>query len=123
MRICYIADAASIHTQRWVNFFARRGHEIHLISPNIGDSYVEGVRFHLLSKTMSSLPPIRYLSLLPRMLRVRRLLKMIQPDVVDAHYIAGNGYLGVASGFHPIVLTAWGSDILIHPKRILCGGL
>ena len=32
MRICYIASAGSTHTQRWINYFAKRGHEIHLIS-------------------------------------------------------------------------------------------
>lgn len=32
MRICYLATADNIHTIRWVNYFAERGNEIHLIS-------------------------------------------------------------------------------------------
>lgn len=32
MRICYLAPAFSIHTIRWVNYFAEIGNEIHLIS-------------------------------------------------------------------------------------------
>jgi len=30
MKICYFADAQSIHTQRWVKHFAEKGHEVHL---------------------------------------------------------------------------------------------
>jgi glycosyltransferase involved in cell wall biosynthesis len=41
----------------------------------------------------------------------------IKPDIVNAHYIGVPGYLAVASGFHPLVLTAWGSDILIDVRQ------
>ena len=34
MRICYIASAGSIHTKRWGNYFAGRGHKIPRISSN-----------------------------------------------------------------------------------------
>jgi len=43
----------------------------------------------------------------------------IRPDIVDAHYISINGYLAAVSGFHPAVLTAWGSDVLVNPKQNL----
>ncbi|MCD6461914.1 MAG: glycosyltransferase family 4 protein, partial [Thermoplasmata archaeon] len=32
MRVFYLASANSIHTRRWVNFFADRGWEVHLFS-------------------------------------------------------------------------------------------
>jgi dTDP-4-amino-4,6-dideoxygalactose transaminase len=32
VKICYFANAASIHAVRWVKYFADRGHEVHLIS-------------------------------------------------------------------------------------------
>jgi glycosyltransferase involved in cell wall biosynthesis len=44
-------------------------------------------------------------------------MSRIKPDILDAHNITVYGYLGVASGFHPLVLTVWGSDILIDPKQ------
>jgi len=44
-------------------------------------------------------------------------VKKIKPDILDAHYVTVNGYLAVASGFHPLVLSVWGSDILIDPQR------
>ena len=32
MRLCYLADAPYIHTRRWVEHFAARGWETHVIS-------------------------------------------------------------------------------------------
>ena len=46
MRICYLADAGSIHTKRWCDYFGSLGHEIHLVSFREGN--VSGVKFHLL---------------------------------------------------------------------------
>ena len=45
--------------------------------------------------------------------QVRRLVKRIKPDILDAHYIGIPAYLGVVSGFRPLAYNAWGSDILI----------
>jgi len=118
MRICYIADAGYIHTQRWVNYFAQRGHEIHLISTRLGDGYIEGVKFHLLTMVAPKIWALsKYLNAVLWLIQARRLVRIIRPDVLDAHYITIEGYLAVASGFHPLVLTAWGSDILIDPKQ------
>ncbi|MFC2004919.1 glycosyltransferase, partial [Chloroflexota bacterium] len=32
MKICFIADARSVHTQKWVKYFANNGNDVHLIS-------------------------------------------------------------------------------------------
>ena len=58
-----------------------------------------------------------YLSGILWLFQVRRLVQRIRPDILDAHYIGVPAYLAVASGFHPLVLSAWGSDILIDAKR------
>jgi len=42
------------------------------------------------------------------------LVRKIKPDIIHGHYIKTYGYLAIASRFHPAVLTAWGSDILIN---------
>ena len=53
MKICYIGEGTSIHVQKWVNYFAGKGHEIHLISsrfPTDYQGYDQSIRFHLLSR-------------------------------------------------------------------------
>ncbi len=121
MRICYIADGLSIHTQRWLNFFARKGHEVHLISSRFTtgyEGYDKRIEMHPLVRLLPQIWKVSgYLSGVFWLSEVRQLVKKIKPDVLDAHYITINGYLGVISGFHPLILTAWGSDVLITPKR------
>ena len=96
---------------------------MHLISRSFAggfEGFDKRIQIHSLIKIVP-LPQVSnvsiYLSSVAWVLQVRRLLKRIKPDVLDAHFIGVPGYLGVASGFHPLVLTAWGSDILITPKK------
>jgi glycosyltransferase involved in cell wall biosynthesis len=118
MKICYIADGSSIHTQRWLNYFAGKGHEVHLIYWKDRPGYDKSIRIHYLKRFAPKIWPVtRYFSFLQWIFQVRKLIGEIKPDVVDAHFIIDNGLLAACSGFHPFVVTAWGSDILIFPRR------
>ena len=113
MRICYIADAASIHTQKWVRYFADKGHDVHLISARpFGANHVQNVNLHVLRL----MPGFRGGNLLFAMIQNARILRRTKPDILHAHYATGGGFWAALCGFHPYVLTAWGSDILIEPK-------
>jgi hypothetical protein len=39
------------------------------------------------------------------------------PDIVHAHYISSYGYLAARCGRQPLVMTAWGSDLLVTPRQ------
>lgn len=119
MKICFIADAVNIQTQKWVNYFARKGHEVHLISSSPGEGYIEGVQLYQLTVPLpqNSWVVLRSINVLTRIIKARKLVNRIKPDIISAHFIATNGFLGAISGFHPLVLTAWGSDILLLPKQ------
>jgi glycosyltransferase involved in cell wall biosynthesis len=43
--------------------------------------------------------------------RVKREVQQFKPDLVHAHYAAGNGLLGLCAGARPLVTSVWGSDI------------
>jgi glycosyltransferase involved in cell wall biosynthesis len=118
MKICYIADGSSIHTQRWLNYFAGKGHEVHLIYWKTIPGYDKNVRIHLLKRLAPKIWAVtRYISFLLWIFKTRKFIKEIQPDVIDSHFIIDNGFLAACSGFHPFVTTAWGSDVLIFPRR------
>ena len=96
---------------RWAKYFANKGHEVHLISFGASsENTVENVNMHLL--TMSHHPILRCYPI-----RIRRLIRKIDPDILHAHYISGYGLLGALSGFHPFILSAWGSDVLVTAKE------
>jgi glycosyltransferase involved in cell wall biosynthesis len=44
-------------------------------------------------------------------------LGYFQPQVVHAHYATSYGLLGSLSGFHPFMLSVWGSDVFEFPDR------
>jgi glycosyltransferase involved in cell wall biosynthesis len=118
MKICYVADGTSIHTQKWVNYFTKKGHETHLICWKAMPGYEDNVNLHLLTRLAPKIWTVsQYLSFVFWILQVRRVINRIKPDIVDGHYITVYGFLAACSGFHPLVISAWGSDILIHPRR------
>jgi len=43
MILCFIADGRSIHTQRWAEYFAQKGHDVHLITYDPMGRNIEGV--------------------------------------------------------------------------------
>ena len=119
MKLCYLANAESIHTQRWVSYFADKGHEVHLISLNsFGDYNIENVDLHLIKRLRPQIRVISFpINLLADTIQVRKLIKKIKPNIVHAHFVANYGVLGALSGFYPFVVSAWGSDVLVAPKN------
>jgi glycosyltransferase involved in cell wall biosynthesis len=52
-----------------------------------------------------------------RLAGLRRVLAEIDPDVFHAHFLVEHGFYGATVGFHPYVVSAWGSDVLVEPER------
>lgn len=111
-RISYLGNAASPHTVRWVNHFRSKGYEVDVFSFELPQDICEGVRVYQLRKAL----PFG-LSYFSGFRRVRQLVARIRPSLVHAHYASGYGTLGRLLGFHPYVVSAWGSDIFEFPKR------
>jgi glycosyltransferase involved in cell wall biosynthesis len=114
MRICLLADGESIHTVRWCQQFHEFGHDVHLITfknvkiPNIHVHYIEGVDIHVSGGNWKV--ALKYL-------KVKQIIKSINPQVLHALYATSYGLLGALSGFHPYIVTPLGSDVLISPKQ------
>jgi glycosyltransferase involved in cell wall biosynthesis len=113
-RLAYLADASSIHTQRWVAHFARLGYDTHVFSFLPGE--IPGATIHRLDAgtVQHEGGNWRYLLQLPAL---RRQIHRLQPDLLHAHYLTSYGLLGAMVGMHPLMLTALGSDVLVTPQR------
>lgn len=111
MRILFLSDAKSYHTQRWVNYFARRGHQCFLITLDKGfDTKAKG--FFIPTKLLPNF--LKY----PLSLSwIKRIARGIKPDLVNAHFVPNYGFIGALLKFHPLVISTWGSDVLISPKK------
>ena len=111
MKLCFIADATTVHTKRWVEYFSSTGHEVHLITYEPPEEPISGVHLHVVGSMFKSL----YLAFPFRHLKIMRLVGKIKPDIVHAHFITKFGFHGALLGFHPLVMSAWGSDVLVIP--------
>jgi glycosyltransferase involved in cell wall biosynthesis len=107
--MCYLANASSIHTHKWVRYFVEKGHEIHVISFENGQ--IEGIKVHTLKLPVlvkSATFPLKLASIY----RVKALIRNIKPDVLHSHYVTNYGLFGALCNYKPFMLTALGSDIL-----------
>jgi len=111
VKICYLANAGSIHTQRWAKYFASRGCEITVVSFQPGE--IGGVEVF----QIGSLSSRHRLNILLNLGRVRRLVRQINPDILHAHYVTSYGLAAALTGRHPLVITAWGTDVLVMPEQ------
>lgn len=112
MKICFLANIKDNHSRRWIKYFAEKGHQVYCISSVPDDvEDLPNVNFYFLKKYSC-----KVLDIALNIGLVRRLLREVNPDVLHAQYIGVTGALGALSGFHPLVLTAFGSDILIAPQ-------
>lgn len=116
MRLCYIADFRTIHTQRWIDYFVQHEHDIHLIT-NEPYAVLQGVKIHyILPHSLHKMRRGRgRIGLLLAKWVVTRQVQQIRPDILHAHFLRPYGWFAALSGFHPFVLTLWGGDIM--PER------
>ncbi|OPY36111.1 MAG: Trehalose synthase [Methanoregula sp. PtaU1.Bin051] len=113
MRLVLIADARSIHTQRWAEHFAQKGHDVHLVTYDPSGIDLAGVNEHVIASRWRNL----YLSYLPRHFSIKKLVRELQPDLIHAHFIAKYGFHLPDLKFHPSIVSAWGDDILVLPPK------
>jgi glycosyltransferase involved in cell wall biosynthesis len=111
MRILFLSDARTYHTHRWVNYFADRGHSCFLVTLDRGFE-TKAEEFFFPSKILPN-----YLKYPLAALRIKGLLGKIKPDLVNAHFVPSYGLTGALLKFHPLVVSTWGSDVLISPTK------
>lgn len=116
--LAFLGDPNSLHMRRWMGYFSDRGHRITLLVPE-DQVIVSGLlpaisveRFVPFSRLRE-----RLLGGLECRRSLSRLLRRVDPDVLHAHYVPGNAWHAWISGFHPYVVTVWGSDILATGHR------
>jgi glycosyltransferase involved in cell wall biosynthesis len=111
LRLLVLSNGAVGHTQRWVDYFVDRGDDVCLASVE------RGVPTRAREVRLPSLAPVgalRYPLTLPW---VRRLAAEFDPDCVVAHFVPNYGFIGALCGRRPLVVVAWGSDVLLNPGR------
>jgi len=116
IRLAFLADGESVHTKRWLTYFVGKGYEVHLITSTAKP--IKGAKIHELRFSLARNTYFHAHATFPlRVLKIRKAVKEINPDILHAHYITNYGLCAALSGFHPFILSPWGSDIMIDPQR------
>ncbi len=118
MKICFLSDANSAHTKKWCKYLTEKGCDIHVISLNPGD--IEGVTVHHFDvdrEMMNSGNSMDKFSYIFKARKIKSMVEEIKPDLLHAHYATSYGLLGAFTGYHPYVISVWGSDIYDFPKK------
>ncbi|MFH2055143.1 MAG: glycosyltransferase [bacterium] len=109
MRILFLGEALSSHLLRWAEEFKKLDWEVLVASCDYDDKFTG-------HKLTSKYPagPLRYLSLVGQ---IKQLIAEFQPFVVNAHFLPTYGLAAALANVHPLILTLWGSDILVSGSR------
>lgn len=109
-RLLIFGDATSVHLQRWVAQMASHGFDVHVATRR--PAAVPGA-----STVTAVNPGASAWGWFTALRQVRRLTRRLGPRWVHGHYVTSYGLWAAACGLHPVVLTAWGSDILVTPAQ------
>ncbi len=93
-----------------------RGYDTHIVTMDGPGVPVPGARYHVLAPPGGGLGP-RGARVLLAARGVRAVVRALRPDLVHAHYAWGHGFWGAVAGVHPLVVSAWGSDVMATGGR------
>jgi len=134
-RLCVIGNPDSVHVRRWAEHFAAHEFDVHIITyyppqqPLPRGVTVDSLRRRATNgreragrgarAAISRYPGLLRLATATRFVRagLRGAVARLEPDLVQAHYLSDYGFMATLAGRHPLVVSAWGSDVLVDPQR------
>lgn len=112
-KLLILSAASSIHTVKWVNALSKF-YEVHLVyCPN------HAPKIHKINDNVF-LHELKYkakLGYYTNCLQMRKLYKIIKPDIINVHYASGYGTLSRLAKLPNTILNVWGSDVYDFPNE------
>ncbi|MDJ0712145.1 MAG: glycosyltransferase [Woeseiaceae bacterium] len=111
MKALLLSAGSSIHTARWANGLSRAGVDIclatqHPVSQEL-DPGVDVIQF----------PHRGNPGYVMMAAQLRRVTRVMRPDILNVHFASGYGTTGRLINWHPYLLSVWGSDVFSFPER------
>jgi len=124
MKLLILSDPNSVHTIKWAKSLAQNNIEILIFGLghfHVNDyDHIDNIEVRTINENISrnegALEKLKYLKALPLL---KKSIETFKPDILHAHYASSYGLLGALSGFHPFILSVWGSDVFSFPKKSL----
>ncbi|MFH1215337.1 MAG: glycosyltransferase [Pseudomonadota bacterium] len=124
IKVLLLSDSSSVHTIKWARALFLSGVDVCVFGLNSCplDTYTSFPDVRVVSSkidadviraSQGAIQKLQYFKVLPML---KRIIKEFKPDIVHAHYATSYGLLGALCGFHPYILSVWGSDIFDFPN-------
>jgi len=117
MRILLVANINSSHTKKWALALKNKKIELALFSinsPKLNDNWYEDFETVYFPETESENLVLKYVKLYRRL---KKLIREFNPDLVHSHFITNYSLLALLVGSKKNIITAWGSDVFLFPKK------
>jgi glycosyltransferase involved in cell wall biosynthesis len=117
LRVLVAGWLNSPHVTGWADAVAAAGHEVHLAGRAVAQWPPPEDRANVHMLRADGPPLLRSLRMGSQLHAVAR---QVGPDLVHAHWLPEFGWLAAREGLHPLVCSAWGSDVFGvrgHGKR------
>ncbi len=122
MRLLLLSDINSSHTQKWALGLASAGFQIGVFSLSSANNdwfsekqiqvfYFSAINLKVNTHLFMKIRYLRYLKYL------KKVIENFKPDILHAHYATSYGLLGALSGFKPLLISVWGSDVFDFPGK------
>ena len=113
LRILGVGDGKSVIFLRWAWRLAELGHDVHIVSDRITErpEELEGITAHDVREIgglSTRIKGVRKVFFAPA---IGRLARGLEVDVLQGHYLLPYGYWAAKSGFHPLVISPWNTDL------------
>lgn len=118
MRVLYFSDNGSDHNRRFLEKISSFGHEVWFLDftggapefalpPRVTRVVPEKTfpRFSAPDVMEAFLPELKFW------------IAELRPEILHAGPVQTCGYLAALSGFHPLIVMSWGSDLLLHAEK------
>ena len=114
MKILYFSSSASIHSYRWISYFAKKDHEIFWVSlednifkPISNVNYIQEKSF------------FKIVRLLKTFVNIKKIISSFRPDIIHIHSVGMYSLFGLIKTSVPIIVTPWGSDIIYGKNNFI----
>jgi len=126
LNLILLADHTSAHTIKWARSLSERNINVLIFSLTSSNDHpykdyknVEVETYNVgmdVVKSGSLFSKIRYLLALSQL---NKTIRNFNPNILHAHYATSYGILGALTGFHPFIISVWGSDVYDFPKNFI----
>ncbi|MBC5773010.1 glycosyltransferase [Pontibacter sp. KCTC 32443] len=113
MKICFISNGSFIHVKPYIDFFKIRGYDVSLIAitPPTIDFDIPVYSAWVGNSDKYKKNGYKKWTYFFSVIKAKKLIRILNPDIVHAHYVTSGGLVAWILNHPKTVLTAHGSDV------------